>query len=347
MKLSYFKIFSPNLTKLFACSCVFIALAMASLMHAQDLSKLPAPVFPFEATGVRRASLEKIQELLRENKIWDFYKAADKIIAEIEDKKEEHHDSIFAEDDLVALEWLFYIVTPAPLIPDEEYLEKTNYNEGAEWDEIRVKKRILYHIERSTIKEEIIQKRLILAYRRTTGKEPNVEFLAKAARENNINHLIYFTAMTKFFFETHEAALKKYHSIQYVPTPGFVSKSVPLPDFRPEMSSAEKQRLHKEFLRADRASEDPAGDRFVAAKSRQTQKGMSDVHQDTYQKEFVWRVVSTFPQDAAMVQKYIKLAGYSSDEKCAKVIAILFPKTAETAYLYEGLSLPEKKEKQR
>ncbi|MDR1818405.1 MAG: hypothetical protein LBR07_09640 [Puniceicoccales bacterium] len=59
------------------------------------------------------------------------------------------------------------------------------------------------------------------------------------------------------------------------------------------------------------------------------------------------RIVAFFPRNGSMVRKYIKKAGFSlnpqfsqfklsEDEVCFYLLDKYFPKTKETAYLYEG-----------
>jgi hypothetical protein len=103
-------------------------------------------------------------------------------------------------------------------------------------------------------------------------------------------------------------------------------------------------REHREAQR--KAWRDPALRKYLATRMRLTAiiSAANTATNGSGIEIIILRTLGTFPKDVAKVQKYLKMAGYSSDAECVEALKRLFPKTKETAFLYEGLLVEDEKD---
>jgi hypothetical protein len=288
-------------------------------------TELPSPPIPIANAGKYAPKIIKIQKLLDENKIWEFYNEIRLFSGE---KKanwsamgcpREQKDG---EEALkVANEWLFYLLAKAPWIPTDEYVAKETLDSNKVPNFDNIMKQNLFEI--LTGESMFFLGEYMFFFKDKDGFDLlHVKYaisLLRAGRANEIKYMAEF-----------ETTKKK---------PLITSNKMPIVG----------SHMEDFYYRQSGKHLDPVLEKRSRSLSRQSALTYS-IESLNGRRELFIRIIECFPRNGEKVQEYIKKNAYESfgyykkfsltpDEMCLLLLDKYFPMTKETAYLYKGLPL--------
>lgn len=330
------KILNYIIKKVFA----FLFLTLSCLFsEAQDnASDIPFPFVPIAELGKQRTVVEKAKTALTDGNLWDFYEIAWTFIRECEKiKLEEKRFEPKTREEAMALEWLYYFIVTAPMISTEEYLQKhaSIANKGF-GNDISNKAHLIGIIRTEKSDNPTLRNSLKRVYKNTYGIEYKEIFDENERRQTEIAHIAYYAALIKSFHSIYQNAQLAKKELSYAPTPGYVSpRPSPITASMSREQIIERQKKYQE----DREKHaDPARAVFRKKNARLSSiiSILNPIRKDV-RVPFVKKVIRCFPRDGIKVQEYLRKAGFSSNEECASLLEEVYPRTSETAYLFQGL----------
>jgi hypothetical protein len=286
--------------------------------------ELPPPPIPIDSAGKYAPKIMKIQKLLDENKLWEFYNE----IRLFSKEQRENWSAIGCPREQkdgektlkIANEWLFYMLVKAPWIPTEEYIarEPTDRNHAPNFD--------------NNIKAQLLD---LLTGKDSYSGGGYIFFFSEGKREFELLHLEYLVVLLKAFDEK-DAKYK--NEFETAKKRGFDRTAVV-----ETLSNSERDAYRKKYGRYPETAEEKY------SRSMRRSSMLFESRKTSSERNY-WlpKIVTTFPRNGAMVQKYIKKVGceltpkykkynLTSDEMCLFLLDEYFPMTRETAYLYKGL----------
>ena len=314
----------------------------------RGLELLPVPDLPISQLGEYRAAIEDMEALLKKNDLKKFYIEIGKLLRENQkQRRTESREWSKSHEEATAIECACRLVIMAPLIPNEDFLAQaaSGSKKISECEDLDLKSlvfRILHHASYPP------HANTFAAYRRRNNTSTNPEIFPKLTSELQIRHATYLAVLTKAINEARTQAREALGKLKFTRDPTYVMpKRPPLSTFiRPDFTVDHEawKKSDEKYQEELRNNPDPGETRY---------RTLSGRYQSTIQLRseigttLLNHLVRTFPRDGASVQKYLRMAGYASDEACATLIASVFPKTKETAYLYEGLKLEAAKKNEK
>jgi hypothetical protein len=161
---------------------------------------------------------KKSGKITSRKKTYEFYVSANDFLGKIREiRRKEKNWSERPDEEITAMEWLFYLTIPLPLLSTEEYLQRTkNADRDDKGVDVSIKSDILKEMNRPIFFQgEAIRKRIATAYLAENGKEADEEFLKNAVEKTKVNGIMQHIALLKFLREEKEKAVieeKRVHS---------------------------------------------------------------------------------------------------------------------------------------
>ena len=363
-----------NFVRALICFLSFVMVTQDSLATGKKIA-IAEPPIPLWATGIYQKDITGLHELLGKGKLIDFYIKADGLIRNLNEKRSVLPDA-WTSDEVFATEWFIYLLIMAPFLPDEEFLkiekdmpkniweapglyvrlmnhpmtaaeltELAHKNPARKrWSDTSIKHEATARIINTPVDVETMVTHLTQAHMQARQKLPPKAALQKVAHDTIINRFYYHVALTRFYAEMRKISLDEQQNLKPKYTPGFERKKTKPAEIPPGMSIDVMVPILEKSIEEARKNEDPAEDYYRRKGVRIIDKRMSSGPEShSYQSNFIYRLVCFFPEEPSKIHEFLKMAGYETDAECAKVIATIFPKTKETAYLYEGLKLEDVK----
>jgi hypothetical protein len=308
---------------------VFALFAAQVLLFGGEGVEVPPPPIPIASAGKYAPKILKIQKLLDENKIWEFYneirvfskeRAANWDALGRPERQEDGETTL-----KIANEWLFYLLVKAPWISTDEYVEK-EIPDG----------RVVPNFD-NNLKIALLELLIGQKVKSVIAGDEYLFFFEEGNRIFELLHLEYVIILLKTF-DTKDVQYGKEFLVRrrksHIPTPGLKQLS------KHELSAFYEK--HGRYY-------DPALEKHSRSLTRSHWMSGSLISLGKA-KGWITKIIETFPRDGAKVQEYIKKVGceqtdrykvynLTSDEMCLFLLDKYFPKTKETAYLYKGLPL--------
>jgi hypothetical protein len=315
---------------LFALIALLLPVASTLAAWDVDIALLPTPETPISELGEYKAPIGKMDALIKENKLLEFYIEADKFFRKnSKDRREDSRSWARTHEEAMAMEWACRFAIMTPPLSDEIFLEPAA---SAMKDALE---RIDWNLKGEAFNVIIAEKFSassisIRVYQRKHNMDTEPEIFPKKTEAKISRQLAYLALLTQSINRHRIEANEK------------------LDHLRPKRSWEDDTDT---ILRADGTVDHEASSKAMAEANERYGQAMARYRilsdrlggaiytEPDAGTKLLYRLVYTFPRDGASVRKYLRMAGYTDDDACAAVIATAFPKTKETAYLYEGLKI--------
>jgi hypothetical protein len=301
------------------------------------------PSTAFSETGEYRGMLEKMHLFLQEDELWDFYLTVADFIKKTQPAMEESRSWPKSKEEAIALEWMYYFVTIAPIVPAEIWTQKIDSLSASAkkqiWPDVYIKNHVLASLVSTKMDDPSFRESNLGVYRRKHGLTTNPELFS--TQESKLAHVAYVAVLMRFSQTVCEQMRREQAAAKFIPTPGFVPLTPPYPKIQREGTPEEiakqmRQQSQQHTIEAKKMRTDPASAAFYAVQARRTFV-IHNLNSSRHMGTFLRKLILTFPRDGATIQKHIRMAGYESDEECALAIEDIFPRTKETRFLFQGL----------
>jgi hypothetical protein len=210
--------------------CLFFATGTAVLFSADNVGfPIPEPLLPVTELGEHKADVENLQNLLKQKKHFEFYKIAQHSIRELHE--EQRQAKLFegkTRGEVMAKEWVCYLIALAPLMEMEEFF---TLGKLPEKDDLLVDlfakttaMGLIHNTPRGARRESEMK-----SYKMQYGVDYKELFTPEEIRKIEVAHVAYYAAILKGRRDAYRKASVARKVDGYLPTPGYGTTPITLP----------------------------------------------------------------------------------------------------------------------